>query len=58
VRGMELENLYSSIVPGEVLILEWSGNEYPIGRYIIFAEANCAGEKLSDAQVVILARPL
>jgi len=58
VRGMELENLYSSIVPGEVLILEWFGNEYPIGRYIIFAEANCAGEKLSDAQVVILARPL
>ena len=58
VRGMELENLYSSIVPGELLILEWSGNEYPVGRYIIFAEANCAGEKLSDAQVVILARPL
>ncbi len=58
VRGMELENLYSSIVPGEVLILEWFGNEYPIGRYIIFAEAICAGEKLSDAQVVVLARPL
>ena len=58
VRGMELENLYSSIVPGEVLILEWFGNEYPIGRYIIFAEAACSGEKLSDAQVVVLARPL
>ncbi|MCD4707065.1 MAG: lamin tail domain-containing protein [Candidatus Sabulitectum sp.] len=58
VRGMELENLYSSIVPGELLVLEWFGNEYPIGRYIVFAEAVCAGEKLSDAQVVILARPL
>ncbi|MCK5785617.1 MAG: lamin tail domain-containing protein [Candidatus Sabulitectum sp.] len=58
VRGMVLEELYSSIVPGEVLILEWFGNEYPIGRYIVFAEAVCAGDKLSDAQVVILARPL
>ena len=58
VRGMELEHLYSSIVPGEILILEWYGNNYPIGRYIVYAEALCNGEILSDAQVVVLARPL
>ena len=57
-RGMELEKLYSAIVPGEILILEWIGNEYPVGRYIVFADALCAGEHLTDAQVVILARPL
>lgn len=58
VRGMELENLYSSIVPGEVLILEWYGEQYPVGRYIIFVEASCSGTILNDAQVVILARRL
>ncbi len=58
VRGMELEKLYSSIVPGEVLILEWFGNNYPVGRYIVYADALCAGEHITDAQVVILARPL
>jgi hypothetical protein len=58
VRGMEIEKLYSSISPGEVLVLEWSGNDYPIGRYIVFAEAVCAGEKINDAQVVVLAKQL
>jgi hypothetical protein len=58
VRGMELEKLYSGIVPGESLVLEWMGEHYPIGRYIVFAEANCSGEIKSDAQVVVLARPL
>jgi hypothetical protein len=58
VRGMVLEILYSAIFQGESLVLEWYGNEYPVGRYIVFAEAVCQGEKLSDAQVVVLARQL
>lgn len=58
VRGMELERPYDGIVPGEVLVLQWVGNGYPVGRYIIYAEANCAGEILTDAAVVVLARPL
>jgi hypothetical protein len=58
VRGMELEKLYSGIVPGESLVLEWMGEHYPIGRYIVFAEANSGGVVKSDAQVVVLARPL
>ncbi|RKZ02999.1 hypothetical protein DRQ21_06965 [Candidatus Fermentibacteria bacterium] len=58
VRGMEIEKLYDSISPGELLVLEWSGDRYPVGRYIVFAEAVCAGERISDAQVVVLARQL
>jgi len=58
VRGMQIEKLYSSISPGELLVLEWSGNSFPVGRYIVFAEAVCAGEIISDAQVVVLARQL
>ncbi len=58
VRGMELEKLYDGIVPGETLILQWTGQDLPIGRYIIHAEANCSGEVITDAAVVVLARPL
>lgn len=58
VRGMELERPYQGIVPGETLILEWTGDRFPVGRYIIYAQANCAGEILTDAGVVVLARPL
>lgn len=58
VRGMELERLYHGIAPGETLVLQWWGNEYPVGRYIVYAEAKCAGEILTDAGVVVLARPL
>lgn len=58
VRGMELERLYENTVPGETLVLEWSGSGYPVGRYIIYAEAFAGGNILSDAGVVVLARPL
>lgn len=58
VRGMQLEKLHEGIVPGETLILHWAGEGLPVGRYIIFAEANCSGEVLTDAAVVVLARPL
>ena len=57
VRGMELEKLYNGIVPGETLILPWEGEGLPVGRYIVFATANCNGEILQDAGVVVLARP-
>ncbi len=55
---MVLEELYSNIVPGELLVLEWYGSEYPVGRYIVYAEAICNGEVLTDAKVVVLARNL
>ena len=58
VRGMMLEKLYNHIVPGNTLVLQWLGNDYPVGRYIVFAEAVCSGEVLTDASVVVLARPL
>ena len=57
-RGMELETLFHGIYPGEHLVLTWQGNGYPVGRYIVYAEANCSGQALSDAGVVVLARPL
>ena len=58
VRGMELERPYDGIVPGETLILQWTGEGLPVGRYIIYVEAYCSGEVITDAEVVILARPL
>ncbi len=58
VRGMELEKLFDSIVPGETLTLTWAGEDYPVGRYIVSAEASCSGVHLGDAVVVVLARPL